>query len=550
MKSTLVHLIFVLGIISISNLSAQKFPERPQPARQLNDLSTDWISLGQASDLDEALNEFKNKHRIDFVVVLIDSLPGMERRYFTNELGNLWNVGENHGDSALVLMVSRLDRTSFLAVGKPLQVAISDNEASELLYENLVPYFKEKQYTEGLLNTIYAIDDSIITYQENEKYLVRRHLGVLWYLALLIAFLLIRRYAVQGSSSKVYYYSINENYTGTALCLLNALLSYFIFKWNLWVSLSVGAVFGIWFRSVVGAAWFYAKDLTLTIEPKERPPLENLPVSVLYVLYTENNIVMNNLIKQLFFNLLNKGIIQINEESQENAGSKKKSMTVKRGPAYDESVISLENELIIKDLSKTGRLLKHFLLFPFGIYGDDGYLRYFVGKELMAYGFITKQSWFWGRWIFTNDGKEAMKEVKARIAEIASNWPKNIKRDQQFIESLGQYGNLLGLIPGFLDNELGKIFNRKKGKSKYPIIKKSPEELSDEYWYWFWFYFSQLEYLFEDIFEDAVSEYYTYSGSNTNSRTSYSSSSNSYGSSDSSSYSSGSFDGGGGGADW
>ena len=96
MKSTLVHLIFVLSIISFSNLSAQKFPERPQPARQLNDLSTDWISLGQASDLDEALNQFKNKHRIDFVVVLIDSLPGMERRYFTNELGNQWNVGENY----------------------------------------------------------------------------------------------------------------------------------------------------------------------------------------------------------------------------------------------------------------------------------------------------------------------------------------------------------------------------------------------------------------------------------------------------------------------
>ena len=182
------------------------------------------------------------------------------------------------GDSAIVLMVSRQDRTSFLAVGKPLQVAISDGEASGLLYDNLVPYFKAEQYTEGLLNTIYAIDDSIITYQENEKYLVRRHLGVLWYLALLIAYLLIRRYAVKGSWGKFYQYNFNHNYAATALCLINALLSYFVFKWNLWVSMSVGVVFGIWFRSVVLVPlWFYAKDLTLTIAPKERPPTRKSP---------------------------------------------------------------------------------------------------------------------------------------------------------------------------------------------------------------------------------------------------------------------------------
>lgn len=92
------------------------------------------------------------------VVVTIPTLNGYPIEKYTLELGRGWGVGQADFNNGLVFLVVSNDHETRIEVGYGLEGAITDAQSSEIINQVAIPYFKDGDYDQGVLESVKVLD--------------------------------------------------------------------------------------------------------------------------------------------------------------------------------------------------------------------------------------------------------------------------------------------------------------------------------------------------------------------------------------------------------
>jgi uncharacterized protein len=154
--------LFVAGLLfslfSFAQADADGIPERPNPARLVNNLSNEnpnLLSQQEEAQLEQKLEDFANQTSNQIVIVIVDDLKGLEPYDFATRLGHKWGVGQAKMDNGIVILIKPTDNESgkhvmTIAVGYGLEGAIPDLTTKQIRENEMNPYFKSGDFYTGL----------------------------------------------------------------------------------------------------------------------------------------------------------------------------------------------------------------------------------------------------------------------------------------------------------------------------------------------------------------------------------------------------------------
>jgi len=170
LRSTLICL-----FVSFSTLLSAQIPEKPNPARLVNDFAN-LFTPEQKAELENFLVMVDDSTSNQICVVTVNDLGGMDPNQYATELGQTWGIGNAKFDNGIVLLVKPKTADSrgqvYIAVGYGLEAVIPDYVAGKLRDEVLIPHFKQNDYYGGVAlacNNLYLIAKGEIKVPREKK---------------------------------------------------------------------------------------------------------------------------------------------------------------------------------------------------------------------------------------------------------------------------------------------------------------------------------------------------------------------------------------------
>ena len=155
--------------------AAAQVPEKPSVPRAVNDFAG-IFSASDAEYMNRVLVSFADSTSNRIVVVTVNDLGGMDPAMFAYEIGERWGVGSEKFDNGIVVLVKPKTSSSsgqvYIAVGYGLEGAIPDAIAKRIVENEMIPRFRENDYTGGVaaaLNVLMRLSAGEISYKEYEE---------------------------------------------------------------------------------------------------------------------------------------------------------------------------------------------------------------------------------------------------------------------------------------------------------------------------------------------------------------------------------------------
>lgn len=134
-------------------MTAAAIPQRPDPARLVNDLAG-IFTPGQTASLENTLVAFDDSTSNQIAVVTVSDLEGYEPSEYATRIGLEWGVGSAKFDNGVVILVKPKTSESggkvFIAIGYGLEGAIPDAYAKRIINNEMIPHFMENDYYGGV----------------------------------------------------------------------------------------------------------------------------------------------------------------------------------------------------------------------------------------------------------------------------------------------------------------------------------------------------------------------------------------------------------------
>lgn len=149
-------LILVLAVILLvtASVSAQdSIPDAPNPPRLVNDFAG-VLQADQNQQLESKLVAFNDSTGVQIAVVTVASLAGYEKADFAQRLGQKWGVGGKQFNNGFIVLVKpKTDLENgqvFIATGYGVESLVTDANASDIVNQRMIPFFKAGDYYGGI----------------------------------------------------------------------------------------------------------------------------------------------------------------------------------------------------------------------------------------------------------------------------------------------------------------------------------------------------------------------------------------------------------------
>ncbi len=200
MKKLYILLLVLVPAITV----AQDIPGPMDPPRMVNDFSQ-LLSDNNRAALENKLQSFYYQTSTQIYVIILDDIHGYDIADFTFQLGEKWGVGTKGKDNGIVILMNpsadRMHGDVFIATGYGLEEFVPDAITNRIVEYDMVPYFKEQRYYDGLdaaTTTIIELTEGKYTADE---YIQRRAgsggagtvIGFIFFFIILMSFVWGRR---------------------------------------------------------------------------------------------------------------------------------------------------------------------------------------------------------------------------------------------------------------------------------------------------------------------------------------------------------------------
>ncbi len=132
----------------------------PEPRGLVNDFAN-VIPVDDERQLDQIARRILEKTGAAVVVVTMPDLGGEDYNVYANRLYESWGIGREKEDKGVLILVAVKERKMRIEVGYGLEGAIPDGLAGQIRDQQMVPYFKQNRFAEGLLAGTVAIAQAI-----------------------------------------------------------------------------------------------------------------------------------------------------------------------------------------------------------------------------------------------------------------------------------------------------------------------------------------------------------------------------------------------------
>ena len=186
-----------------SQLRSQDIPEKPVPARLVNDLAG-LLNSREAESLEQSLDLFNDSTSTQIAIVIVPTLNGYDKSEYAQRLGEKWGRGQKGKNNGILILVkpktSESGGEAFITAGYGLEGAIPDLTCSDIVDNELIPAFRNGDYFGGLtsaVGTIMSLTRGEFTADEygkrHKKSSNDSHSGIAIFIVIVVISILFRR---------------------------------------------------------------------------------------------------------------------------------------------------------------------------------------------------------------------------------------------------------------------------------------------------------------------------------------------------------------------
>lgn len=146
MKRFSLIIIFLLAALSVF---CQDIPARPNPPKLVNDF-TNTLTADQIATLERKLVAYDDSTSNQVAIVIIPTLNDYAPVDYATKLGRTWGIGNNKTNNGLIILISKQEKSIFIAPGYGLEGAIPDVTAQAIVENEIKPNFRENDFYGGL----------------------------------------------------------------------------------------------------------------------------------------------------------------------------------------------------------------------------------------------------------------------------------------------------------------------------------------------------------------------------------------------------------------
>ena len=116
-----------------------------------------YLSSQDNSELTRLLTDLNRRGVAQIQVLIIQSLEDEPIEQASIKIVDQWKLGDAKKDNGILFLISAADRKLRIEVGQGLEGAIPDLIANRIIRNTVVPYFKQNQFSEGVIQGTYQI---------------------------------------------------------------------------------------------------------------------------------------------------------------------------------------------------------------------------------------------------------------------------------------------------------------------------------------------------------------------------------------------------------
>lgn len=159
MKTRPLFLVLLIWLTA-ATVSAGDIPPPPSPPRLVNDLAM-VLTPQQQQRLENRLVIYNDTTSTQILVVTVTSLGSYDPADFAYRIGQEWGVGNKGKNNGVVILVKPKIGNSagkaFIATGYGLEAVIPDALAKRIVEQEMIPFFKQGDYDQGINRAVDAI---------------------------------------------------------------------------------------------------------------------------------------------------------------------------------------------------------------------------------------------------------------------------------------------------------------------------------------------------------------------------------------------------------
>ena len=174
MRSIKIICLSIFSLLTVSGFS-QDFPEKPYPPRIVNDFAN-FLSAQEQQALESKLVQFNNETSTQVAIVIVPTLNGYDPSQYAFDLGDKWGIGQKGKNNGILILVKPKIANEkgevFIATGYGLEGAVPDVLTKRIVENDILPYFRQNQYYQGLdngINTIISLTKGEFTAEQYQK---------------------------------------------------------------------------------------------------------------------------------------------------------------------------------------------------------------------------------------------------------------------------------------------------------------------------------------------------------------------------------------------
>jgi uncharacterized protein len=153
----LISLVLILFGLAGSFVQAQDYP---QPVGYVNDFAN-LLSADARSRLETRLTTLEKDTSAEVTFVCVETIGNSTLEEYAAGLFQDWGIGKKGKDNGVLFLVSLAEGDVRIEVGYGLESIITDGRAGRILDNEVVSYFKQKDFDQGVEKGLIAIEGYI-----------------------------------------------------------------------------------------------------------------------------------------------------------------------------------------------------------------------------------------------------------------------------------------------------------------------------------------------------------------------------------------------------
>lgn len=150
MQRALLKLAAIVLVVSATSTWCCAAVELPRPRHYVEDYAN-VINDGDERSLNGILQELEQKTGAQYIVLTVQTTEGVSIEQFAIELAEKWKLGQKGKDNGMLFVLSLLDKRWRFEIGYGLEGFITDQYSGRVGRNVMVPYIKQGNYSQGIL---------------------------------------------------------------------------------------------------------------------------------------------------------------------------------------------------------------------------------------------------------------------------------------------------------------------------------------------------------------------------------------------------------------